>query len=989
MNAWRRLGTLGLAVVLVATMVLPMGAAGIPAPPASKGSLEFKWSSPSKQPLVLEPIDVVHDSAGNVYVADEAGFIAKYKTDGTFVRYIGAPGSLPATQTIWDPHGLTVDTSGTIYATDYDRGTVFQYTVDGAFVREFGDMCCPVQPAVDPDGNVYVADDDGYVYKYDAAGEWVSTWESWYGEGDYAFCTPSGVAVDASGTVWVADECDSDGDHMYGYDADGNELKYIDGWDQSNGYFEYLQRLHVAPDGALWAGGGYADTAWRFDTETLQGVSPSGVITGGNNVMGVSAGSDGTLWATFTDTPALWRAHLDPGSMIVPNALPTAKAKSKVAAPAAASIDPAGKASDKDKKDEKGSPCGGTSKRSSDVSALKGAALSSSAISVAALTDYVWTQDGLISGPDPDSLGGLSYPGQVSVSPTGGVWVADQGNNTLQVFDPATGAALNRFTSVPGPYYISHSSTGTAFVSQGWENTISMVDAAGNVLGTLGEGGTEPGQFQCAAGLDFDSAGNLYVADNYNNRIQKLSTSGVWTVIGNGNGQADDQFNYPYDVAVGPDDSFYVADSSNNRIVKYSAAGSVVATWGVSGSEPGQFSYPTGVEVDKSGRVFVDDGGNNRVQVFTADGTFIGAYSHVGPENGKWLGLGGMGIDGNGAVYVADGDGRRLIKYQFKLGTEPERIGGKDRYEVASGAAQEAFGDWTGVKHVVIASGDERAIADTVAAAGLCGAYDAPLLLVRSNHVPAATAETIRAIVAKNGRITVHVVGGTGSVPKAILDSLARSTGRNTLVFDRIKSNGDRYDMAGAIAARMKKVLGSRMGKSVYVANGTTPAIYDAVGLAAVIAKTHSPVVYTQRWSVPAATWSAVEAVAPTRRFVVGRPARVSDLVRNVLRVPTRNRITGANAYQNAVAIADRAVAEGWLQAKKVGVAFALTDIASAGPSLGQTGAPLLLTAGDVLPPETAGWLSRNKSTVKECLVYGGAGTVKPAVFDAVAAALQ
>ncbi len=72
-----------------------------------------------------------------------------------------------------------------------------------------------------------------------------------------------------------------------------------------------------------------------------------------------------------------------------------------------------------------------------------------------------------------------------------------------------------------------------------------------------------------------------------------------------------------------------------------------------------------------------------------------------------------------------------------------------------------------GVTDVVIASGDDREAADPLAAAGLCWAYDAPMLLVQSSATPSSVKSAVKAIVNANGPVTLHVVGGTMSVPDA------------------------------------------------------------------------------------------------------------------------------------------------------------------------------------------------------------------------------
>ncbi len=95
-----------------------------------------------------------------------------------------------------------------------------------------------------------------------------------------------------------------------------------------------------------------------------------------------------------------------------------------------------------------------------------------------------------------------------------------------------------------------------------------------------------------------------------------------------------------------------------------------------------------------------------------------------------------------------------------------ERVIGDSRYDVAVNAAGEAYPGFTGVKHVIITSGEDRAAADPLAASGLAGAYDGPLMLVKSTGVPTAVRN---AIASMPETVTVHVVGGRASIPNSVI----------------------------------------------------------------------------------------------------------------------------------------------------------------------------------------------------------------------------
>lgn len=101
----------------------------------------------------------------------------------------------------------------------------------------------------------------------------------------------------------------------------------------------------------------------------------------------------------------------------------------------------------------------------------------------------------------------------------------------------------------------------------------------------------------------------------------------------------------------------------------------------------------------------------------------------------------------------------------------PDRIGGQDRYQTAVKIAERALGtDTKGPKgesdNVVIASGE--GFADALSAGYLAATKNAQLILTRRDSLPQTDVEFLKTYGAKN----VYIVGGTGSVSKAVEDQL-------------------------------------------------------------------------------------------------------------------------------------------------------------------------------------------------------------------------
>lgn len=330
----------------------------------------------------------------------------------------------------------------------------------------------------------------------------------------------------------------------------------------------------------------------------------------------------------------------------------------------------------------------------------------------------------------------------------------------------------------------------------------------------------------------------------------------------------------------------------------------------------------------------------------------------------------------------------------FVVDASTERMTGADRFSVGVNVARATFdpdGDksWESVGNdIVIACGEDKAAADPLAAAGLCGAYDAPLFLVRSASTPSDVLTAISEIAAAHGTLKIHVVGGTTSVPDARFNEIKAAIEAKTgyaasATKDRLASGGTRYDMAGAIAKRMKSILGEP--DWVLLANGADPAtFFDALALSPIAAAKGYPILLVQQDWMPSATLDALDAIAPdgdVSLVVAGGPNTVdSGMVAFLGLLVHTERWAGATRYSTAVTVATKAKAKGWLDYETVGIAAKQADALTGGVLVGLAGGPMLVTKGTDLSSEPSGFLSTNRSAIEECMIFGGEKSVTPTV---------
>ncbi len=307
-----------------------------------------------------------------------------------------------------------------------------------------------------------------------------------------------------------------------------------------------------------------------------------------------------------------------------------------------------------------------------------------------------------------------------------------------------------------------------------------------------------------------------------------------------------------------------------------------------------------------------------------------------------------------------------------RVALDVERIAGANRYDTAVAIARKTYPSWEGVEHVVIASGEDRALADPLSAASLCWAYDAPLLLVNRFGVPSSVRAALGQMRSVNGTVTVTVVGGPVAVPRSTVAQLESVVGAGNVT--QPWQTGDRFTTSAGIAARVTQVA-SETGRTIpgraLIANGTDAAgFYDALAASAISVRTGIPVLLVERDRVPPVTAAALDAVSPGSVLVIGGTAVVSDRVYSTVRANAR--WAGHDRHATAAAVAQRARSQGWLTGSAAGMASTPADALTGATYLGRHGYPLLFVSTDTVQRGTAVYLHGQRGVITRAILFGG-----------------
>ncbi len=368
-----------------------------------------------------------------------------------------------------------------------------------------------------------------------------------------------------------------------------------------------------------------------------------------------------------------------------------------------------------------------------------------------------------------------------------------------------------------------------------------------------------------------------------------------------------------------------------------------------------------------------------------ADAALTGDASSANPKQFAYT----VPEGGEGRYYIlVESSGANNSTVAWSRTTIAARLSGLDRYDTAARTSKRDFNH--GANTVVIASGEN--FPDALSAAGLAGAYDAPILLVRKTSLPAYT----RNEIIRLGASRCIIVGGTSVVGDGVKGALDAIPGMSTPT--RI-AGADRYETSAKVADE----IFTKCGWSDWVgiaglARGDNYA--DALALSPIAWAAKIPVFLTRTASLPPAVEDRIDRVTPAPSanplyvsgiaFAGGTPAISSDVYDHVhddLMLGCA-RYAGATRYETAVAIAQWIVGSPWLSYECVGLATGTNypDALGGGVGMAKRGGILLMTEPNRFTTATRTELLAHASETREAQVFGSTSAVDATVYSGYAA---
>ena len=481
------------------------------------------------------------------------------------------------------PTGITVDDEGFVYVADFMNSRVQKFTPEGEFIASWGENGTE-------DGQFFYVFDvavwDGRLYASDYLNHRIhvmnaSTGELLYyigepGTGNGQFDMPGGLTFDIDGMLYVADV---NNDRVQKFDSEGNFTMQIGTPGSLPGELNVPAFVVVDNDFRVYVSDNYNDRVQKF--------SPSGDFES-------LFGSYGT----------------NPGEMNGPLGLAF-------------------------------HPLGG-------ILVIDG---QNNRIQRFGVQDYELLD---VFNSHQDQYGAFD----IDFDSEGNFYVTDHATPYVFKFSP-TGEFLLNWTLPDGWYSyawgVEIDDENNVFIYDGDYNKIYHYDTMGNLTHSFGVTGTAPGEIRDIRDIALDD-GLIYVTDMYNNRISIFDYSGGFISTFGSGGFGLGEFDGPYGIEIGPNGLVYVSEWWNSRIQRFHKNGTPIDYW----SSPDVDLF---MAFDDQGFLYATGMSYHTLKKYTTDGILIDVldYDIGNPivENlGTMVGLGITWRSENQSLFIADNDGK-------------------------------------------------------------------------------------------------------------------------------------------------------------------------------------------------------------------------------------------------------------------------------------------------------------------------------------------
>lgn len=489
------------------------------------------------QSLALTPMEkiVVADTGNNR--------IQIFNKVGELLSYFGSSGSLPGLMNA--PSAVVVDQFGLIFVADTGNRRVQVFSPNGVFLGFFNTEFRPTDLTLDAQRNVYVLlPEAGKIVKYSPLGKQLQEISCSVDKRNY-ITKAGGLAVDTRGDLYIVENTEFT---IKKFDQKNNILLSFGSQGSGRGQFDS-------------AAGIFADSTGQVFIADKKNVRIQVIKITGSMKPLVPAVTDSPPVVELEDTVPFER-------------------------------------------------------NLNDISYIPGRGIYTLSDKQAKV--YALGNNSAVWGSEGKNPGEFKKPAAVTATLDGRILVADTGNHRVQIFN-SDGTPLYQFGKVgnkPGqfsfPQGVAVNSKGRIYVADTQNNRVQVFNNDGIYLSALGDpsdntrGSEGFAQLRLPKAVTIDSKNQVYILETENCKIQIFAEDGRYLGSLGERGSDLGQFLAPSDITVDENDNLYVADSGNYRVQIFNSRRAFLLAFGSYGMESGAFNKMTGIAASE-GRIYVTD----------------------------------------------------------------------------------------------------------------------------------------------------------------------------------------------------------------------------------------------------------------------------------------------------------------------------------------------------------------------------------------------
>ncbi|MEP4091674.1 choice-of-anchor D domain-containing protein [Reichenbachiella sp.] len=222
---------------------------------------------------------------------------------------------------VYGPQGMAVDPDGNIYVAEEYNNRIQKFDKNGNFLLKFGSgaaapvrtkateplMSRPTGIARDSNGNLFITNrSNNTVYKYDKDGTYIKTIGTTSASSDNGdFNSPVGIAIDSKDNIYVVDRFN---DRIQKLDNDGTFIKAIGSDGDGDGQFRAPYGIAIDKEDNIYVVDTERDNLQKFDSDGtfLSSIGGSGVGDGKfSNPAGIAVDSKGNSYVSDITTDSI------------------------------------------------------------------------------------------------------------------------------------------------------------------------------------------------------------------------------------------------------------------------------------------------------------------------------------------------------------------------------------------------------------------------------------------------------------------------------------------------------------------------------------------------------------------------------------------------------------------------------------------------------------------------------------------------------------